>query len=485
MDSLLAFLSTNDQIWAHYDTTQRAELDVSELRCEPDNTSFRTFHRTLQPSETEGWLTVPSDEGVQRPNGSCTLRVVWISRDRFQNVDDVAAHQLAHVLEAFELKMAYDYTRTTFATTVALHEDHAIPRRVYAVCMHPKLSLVWRHDNGSTRAILFADSASVQDFKSILDSQWCFAHDPAFMAFVCALKLGREIDQEQDKVKQEIREVEVRTGYHRWSGRKESRAMGDLSLLAARMSGCTTKMASATRKTQVVKQLIELVLDGIKTSTSTQNAIAPNDAKAATSELLAATELLGSRAHMQAVDTEFVQHRISAQVTALQHLISQKDSLLSQSVAQDSRMLALASQRDSSSMKTLAIVTMLFLPGTFVASVFAMPFFVYDQNKDEVTLHRNFGTYWAFTIPLTIVTLLLWTGWAMWRDWQEARQMKDEMGRLRGEMGETASPATGVGEGPSGIGMHSGVSEIQTIARRRTMLERRKTTVWRHDTPGG
>lgn len=47
--------------------------------------------------------------------------------------------------------------------------------------------------------------------------------------------------------------------------------------------------------------------------------------------------------------------------------MQQEDSKLSQSIAMDSKKLSEASTRDSSSMKAIAVVTMVFLPSTAVA----------------------------------------------------------------------------------------------------------------------
>ena len=47
--------------------------------------------------------------------------------------------------------------------------------------------------------------------------------------------------------------------------------------------------------------------------------------------------------------------------------MQQEDSSTSRSIAIDSRKLAEASTRDSSSMKAIAVLTMVFLPGTAVA----------------------------------------------------------------------------------------------------------------------
>jgi len=47
--------------------------------------------------------------------------------------------------------------------------------------------------------------------------------------------------------------------------------------------------------------------------------------------------------------------------------MQQRDSLVNLEVAKDSRRVAQASKRDSSAMKTLAVLTMVFLPATFVS----------------------------------------------------------------------------------------------------------------------
>ncbi|KAK3313353.1 hypothetical protein B0H66DRAFT_565930 [Apodospora peruviana] len=65
-------------------------------------------------------------------------------------------------------------------------------------------------------------------------------------------------------------------------------------------------------------------------------------------------------------------------------------------------MLAEEARRDGSSMKTIAILTMLFLPATFFSTLFSMPSLGWDQ-PDKIAL------YWACTVPVTVATFALWT----------------------------------------------------------------------------
>ena len=60
-------------------------------------------------------------------------------------------------------------------------------------------------------------------------------------------------------------------------------------------------------------------------------------------------------------------------------------------------------------MKTLAAVTVTFLPGTFVSSLFSMSMF--DWQAGGRVVITKFWIYWAITIPLTLVTMALWYAW--------------------------------------------------------------------------
>jgi Mg2+ and Co2+ transporter CorA len=79
--------------------------------------------------------------------------------------------------------------------------------------------------------------------------------------------------------------------------------------------------------------------------------------------------------------------------------------------------LAMTTTRDSSSMKVIAIMTMIFLPGTFLAALFAVPSL--DWKADTV-VQDNFWVYWAFTIPFTIFVLVSWGLLTNQFDWRSS-----------------------------------------------------------------
>ncbi len=67
--------------------------------------------------------------------------------------------------------------------------------------------------------------------------------------------------------------------------------------------------------------------------------------------------------------------------------------------------IARAAKSDSGAMKTISIMTMLFLPATYFAALFSVPTLQWD--KQDITGNR-FWVYWAFTIPTTVCVFIVW-----------------------------------------------------------------------------
>lgn len=97
--------------------------------------------------------------------------------------------------------------------------------------------------------------------------------------------------------------------------------------------------------------------------------------------------------------------------------------------------MAVASKRDSSAMKTIAALTMFFLPATFVAvsipkkniyrplsnlngqAFFSMPLFDWNgETGERPGASPLIWMYWVITVPLTAI---LFVGWHVWSKFEE------------------------------------------------------------------
>ncbi|RFU33233.1 hypothetical protein B7463_g3112, partial [Scytalidium lignicola] len=98
--------------------------------------------------------------------------------------------------------------------------------------------------------------------------------------------------------------------------------------------------------------------------------------------------------------------RLDIQRSALYNIIAQKESKLNFQMAGEQRKLAHASKRDSAAMKTISLLGAIFLPGAYLASVFSMTFFNFQDGASTVS--TQFWIYWAITVPLTMLIVGAW-----------------------------------------------------------------------------
>jgi hypothetical protein len=86
-------------------------------------------------------------------------------------------------------------------------------------------------------------------------------------------------------------------------------------------------------------------------------------------------------------------------------MLTHEDAISNIGLAKASKDLAEASKKDSSAMKTIAVMTMAFLPATFFAALFSVPSLKWDSPK---IIQGTFWIYWAFTLPATLLVFLAW-----------------------------------------------------------------------------
>ncbi|KAK6351433.1 hypothetical protein TWF718_004593 [Orbilia javanica] len=143
--------------------------------------------------------------------------------------------------------------------------------------------------------------------------------------------------------------------------------------------------------------------------------------------LLSEINNLKSRCNSSTLFAQGIQRNISFTQTAIYNLIAQRDSKVNIELAKDSRMLAIASKRDSSSMKTIAVLTIAFLPGTFVSALFAMPVLNWEAKSYSEVMTDKFWVYWAVTLPMTLLVVLAWVAWTKRQSWLNRRDHEEGM----------------------------------------------------------
>ncbi|KAF2137086.1 uncharacterized protein K452DRAFT_236457, partial [Aplosporella prunicola CBS 121167] len=109
-----------------------------------------------------------------------------------------------------------------------------------------------------------------------------------------------------------------------------------------------------------------------------------------------------------------IRDRQERQLSVLSSFIDQADNDQSMKVARDARVDGLA-------MKALALLTAVFLPPSFIATMFSMSMFDWQAKTSSGVTSSYFWIYWAASIPLAVLLLL---GWRVW--WRRQRSVYDE-----------------------------------------------------------
>ncbi|KAI0387365.1 hypothetical protein F5Y04DRAFT_240042 [Hypomontagnella monticulosa] len=95
-----------------------------------------------------------------------------------------------------------------------------------------------------------------------------------------------------------------------------------------------------------------------------------------------------------------LKQRADVQTTAITNLLAQRNNQTNRDLAESSTSIARDTRRDSAAMKSIAILTMIFLPATFTATYFSTP--------AMVELGASQALYWIVTAPLTLVVVFIW-----------------------------------------------------------------------------
>jgi hypothetical protein len=450
MASIHQYFNETQVVWQPFGFSKTGNVAVTEVWRQNEDIADITFpiHQTISKQELPGWLRqtssklVPPETPVQR---HCVLRIVWILCEQKRRIFDVDAVLFAEICAAFRHQLAQVYCKTQYVGVGSI-VDQGTGKDVYFLCNYPKLVVTWSQDPviGVTSMICVADRRKLDILQDMMENKFVqeLAHNKLTPALVSALLISKEIDIVTCEVKRVVREVELRTGYHEWTGRDEDSAGGDLVGLLARMSGWGAKVESSTRKLGVIAEFSKFIRDQLEDEKN----IKEKD------ELLALNLIIERRTAMQVLNLKYSISRIRTQKEAVSspisvqnpltnplhklfNLIAANDSASAQYIAEKSRQIAWATRSDAQSMKLLTLMTTVFLPGTFVSGLFSTPIFQRDPGESaENTILKvwrpGLYLYIAVSLPLLLMTLLVWGVWTFGHKLKNERHIKMARGRF-------------------------------------------------------
>ncbi|KAI0859628.1 hypothetical protein F4860DRAFT_481690 [Xylaria cubensis] len=119
--------------------------------------------------------------------------------------------------------------------------------------------------------------------------------------------------------------------------------------------------------------------------------------------------------------------------------IGREDTFTNIQIAHNGLKVAQHTRRDSELMKSIALLTMVFLPATFVATLFSMGIFEWKGMHGEIlSVSPYIWLYVAITVVITSVTLGTWYLWAM-----RKRHLGEDVESQREELSEKKTLSSG------------------------------------------
>ncbi|OAQ97109.1 hypothetical protein LLEC1_05838 [Akanthomyces lecanii] len=493
-----------------FDNNARA-CDTYEVWVHNDSKEVVQRFPRIESTRVRDWLEYGGDSDAN-PGHTLLLRLVLVTIHTMASTKkktvSMAKETHGQLLKAFGLQLANEFLKGTITSVTAFPKVEVAPDAdlyCYSFNHAPKLAAIWSQvrctgvgpndkqaptqgviymteENGASDAADHglaekAAPAGVRPgdvLRKLLGSPFCadlYSNSMA-PALLLALQLGFEIDVTQSRIKTAISEIEGKTGYHIFESRVRAATTPDeRGLLAVQASGSATKLASVDRKSASMQKVLQFI---VKELDKQGPAEADSPARKAQELLRHHVGVLEERLEMQMLNTRYTMKRVDIQINAAQifNMITQEDSLNGiivakngNELAKSTHQIAHASYRDSSSMKTLAIVTMFFLPGSFVSAMFSMPVFEWTRADPGspaigVGMLPQFGLYWVITLPLTMATFCLYFAWLLHLKRKSGREfvtvsrkLVDNQAILARSAGEPgmAAPASG-GPVPAQLG---------------------------------
>ncbi|KAI1150268.1 hypothetical protein F4825DRAFT_20584 [Nemania diffusa] len=304
--------------------------------------------------------------------------------------------------------------------------------------------LMWSFDRSTrkTRAILlsrdFISTEELGSLRRLLQLEVDRLYSPFLLAWVSLVHLSNWMDSSTYYLLTSIRQLEELTGYGPYGRKKASdevpidrltQASKDIGYVQVNLAnqlrhvtiGTAISTHIATRAAKLTDYAVEEYKQKCQAELDEFNATIPSLQRS----------LNDSSAYVY-----YLQERVRSQNTVVYALMTHEDARINISLAKASKELAEAAKKDSSSMKSIAVMTMLFLPGTYFAALWAVPSLKWGQPN---VIQSDFWWYWAFTGPSTLLVFAVWFGLHKWGlPW--SRKSKPEKSNAGYEVLDEASP---------------------------------------------
>jgi hypothetical protein len=265
--------------------------------------------------------------------------------------------------------------------------------------MDASLSMYYSPSKSHTRAYLHGCSEPQIFFiQQQLRALSSIASHPLLLPVILVAMKQHLIGEQESKLWTSLVDVETRSGLtgaprmdtHPQPGSQLTEY--NIEVVTIRALGVVQIATYAETHAKALLVMIEAIIESIKSVTEVTPHPNKTNIEKAGSLLSEQLVFLAHKTRVLLGDIQFVEKRAQVQITAVgqpvflfkalllttlpllqvYNFLAQKDARVGQKLATDSSQIARASKRDSSAMRGLAVLTMVFLPGTFISVTYSL-----------------------------------------------------------------------------------------------------------------
>ncbi|KEF56803.1 uncharacterized protein A1O9_06993, partial [Exophiala aquamarina CBS 119918] len=215
-------------------------------------------------------------------------------------------------------------------------------------------------------------------------------------------------------------------------GENHDRAVEGFNLLAGKLTNIRFRLRSFQQQIKFISRCNAKYRQSLELSSSLPNTDEDYEHFIRECEELDAfMDVIWDYTFVHLFDADSLSERLNNAMTSVFQLTTQRDSRASLAIADFNNELARQGKNTNTSMMTIAFVSLLFLPGTFVASFFDTPIFNFPLpgsdggNHQSIIVTQPFWIYWTVS---GMLTLFLSVGWVSYLRRRRAIDIREREG---------------------------------------------------------
>lgn len=468
-------------------------LHTFELPHSPTNSSTKPVDSKSSANDVVNWLGDPGPKSypdeptmkilliqthnqstAKRPTSPRSQYISLSPEPTHSQTSEVQSHVkfVQNVFNGLDLPLAafaaYIKAHITFVcvppTSTNIHNNHQYPKTTTSCtkyyCSGTSWTITWSYSHSlkHTAAVMFhregdGDERKNEVLSDLLRLQTHLSH-PMLLGYIkTKVSLSFTFDM-LDDMNRETLALEQEIGFPTWNwvldrempgrgvGETQDQAVEGFNILSGKLTNIRFRLRTFQQQIKFISRCNEQYRLGLDpTSPNFQSSIHECN------ELDSFMNVMWDYTFIHLFDADSLGERLQNAMSSVFQLTAQRDSRASLAIADINNDLAWQGKTTNRSMMTIAFVSLLFLPGTFVASFFDTPIFNFSTPSDhrQVVVPLPFWIYWTVSGVLTIG---LWIGYLGYlrrtkemdsREREsERRQFREKIRRRRGEGGVAA-----------------------------------------------